>query len=96
MNKRDSVYCRDRVALIEDLGPKVPPRDAEDTQISGGQQALFHTSAMCFARAGDCKSAYTYYRRLFPREALDAMQDAKLRESMVRDSFDSSIALCKP
>jgi hypothetical protein len=96
MNKRDSAFCRDRVVIVEDLGPKVPPRDAEDTQITGGRQALFHTSAMCFARAGDCKSAYTYYRRLFPREALDAIADPQLRESTVRDSFNSSIALCQP
>jgi hypothetical protein len=96
MNKRDSKFCRDRVAIVESLAPKVKPRDAEDNQISGGLQALFHTSAMCFARAEDCSTAYAYYRRLFPREALDAVQDAKLRESMVRDSFDSSIPLCKP
>lgn len=96
MNKRDSKFCRDRVAIVEDLGPKVKPRDAMDTQVTGGLQALFHTSAMCFARAEDCSTAYAYYRRLFPREALDAMQDAKMRESMVRDSFDSTIVLCKP
>jgi hypothetical protein len=96
MNKRDPEFCRDRVAIVEDLGPKVPPRDAEDTQITGGRQALFQTSAMCFARAGDCKSAYAYYRRLFPREGLDAIADAQLRESIVRDSFNSGIALCQP
>jgi hypothetical protein len=96
MNKRDSQFCRDRVAIVEDLGPKVQPRDAMDTQITGGQQALFHTSAMCFARAEDCSTAYAYYRRLFPREALDAMQDPKMRETMVRDSFNSTIVLCTP
>jgi hypothetical protein len=96
MNKRDSKFCRDRVAIVEDLGPKVKPRDAMDTQVTGGIQALFHTSAMCFARAEDCSTAYAYYRRLFPREALDAIQDLKLRESTVRDSFDSTIVLCKP
>jgi hypothetical protein len=96
MNKRDSKFCRDRVTIVEDLASKVKPRDAMDTQVSGGIQALFHTSAMCFARAEDCSTAYAYYRRLFPREALDAMQDAKMRETMVRDSFDSTIVLCKP
>jgi hypothetical protein len=95
MNKRDSQFCRDRVAIVEDLSRKVKPRNAEDTQVTGGIQALFHTSAMCFARAEDCSTAYVYYRRLFPREALDAIQDAKLRESTVRDSFDSTIVLCK-
>jgi hypothetical protein len=96
MNKRDSAFCRDRVAIVEQLGPKVKPKDAMDTQVTGGIQALFHTSAMCFARAEDCATAYAYYRRLFPGEALDAMSDPKLREKMIRDSFDSTIVLCKP
>jgi hypothetical protein len=95
MNKRDSAFCSDRVAIIADLGPKVPPRDVEDTQISGGQQALFYTSAMCFARAGDCKQAFASFRRFFPPDALNAIADPKLRESTVRDSFDTTIALCK-
>ncbi|PRQ08910.1 hypothetical protein [Enhygromyxa salina] len=96
MNKRDSAFCRDRVAIIVDLGPKVPPRDVEDTQITGGQQALFYTSAMCFARAGDCKQAYSSFRQFFPSEGLDAIADPKLRESTVRDAFDSTIVLCQP
>jgi hypothetical protein len=95
MNERDVDFCRDRVATIEKLAPQVQPRDAEDTQITGGLQALFHTSAMCFARAGDCATAYAYYRRLFPGESLDAIKDPKLRESTIRDAFDSTIALCK-
>lgn len=95
MNKRDVEFCRERVAIIEELAPKVAPRDVEDTQISGGRQALFHTGAMCFARAGDCKAAYDHYRRWFPREGLDAIADPGTRETVVRDSFDSSIPLCK-
>lgn len=96
MNKRDAAFCRDRVAIVEELGPKVKPRDAMDTQVTGGIQALFHTSAMCFARAEDCATAYAYYRRLFPREGLDAIQDPAAREKMIRDSFDAAIVLCKP
>jgi hypothetical protein len=95
LNKRDVGFCKDRVAIIEELAPRVPPRDVEDAQISGGRQALFHTGAMCFARAGDCKAAYAHYRRYFPREGLDAIADPGTRESVVRDAFDSSIALCK-
>ncbi|MFO7561305.1 MAG: hypothetical protein R6X02_01575 [Enhygromyxa sp.] len=94
-NKRDVVFCDERLAIIEELAPRVSPRDVEDSQITGGRQALFHTAAMCFARAGDCQAAYSHYRRLFPRESLDLIADPAMRESVVRDSFDSSIALCK-
>lgn len=95
MNKRDVGYCKQRVDIIEALAPNVKPRDAEDSMITGGRQALFHTSAMCFARAGDCRQAYAYYTRLFPSEALDALQDPQLRESTLRESFDSAIVLCE-
>lgn len=94
MNKRDVEFCRERVATIEALAPRVAPRDVEDTQITGSRQALFHTGAMCFARAGDCRAAYAHYRGYFPREGLDAIQDPAQRESIVRSSFDSSITLC--
>ena len=95
MNKRDVDYCKKRVEIIETLAPKVKPRDAEDSMITGGRQALFHTSAMCFARAGDCTLAYDYYTRLFPPEALDALQDPQLRAQTLRESFDSGIVLCE-
>jgi hypothetical protein len=95
MNKRDGDFCRERVAVIEELAPKVSARDVEDTQITGNRQALFHTGAMCFARAGDCKAAYAHYRQFFPGEGLAAIPDPGTRESTVRDAFDSGIALCK-
>jgi hypothetical protein len=96
VNKRDPAYCKARVATIRELLPRVPPRDSDDTQISGGGQALFYTAAACYARAGDCKAAYRVYRELFPATGLSAITDAAMREKVVRDSFDSSIERCKP
>lgn len=95
MNKRSVDYCKDKVAAIEALAPKVKPRDAEDSMITGGRQALFHTSAMCLARAGDCDLAYQYYKRLFPPDAVAAIPDPQMLETTVRDSFNSSIVLCE-
>jgi len=95
MNKRSSKWCAERVSIIRRLLPKVPPRDVDDTQISGGGQALFHTAAACHARAEDCKAAFSIYRELFPPTGLAAIKDAAQREKIVRDSFDSSIERCK-
>ena len=95
VNKRDLEFCRTRVATIADLADKVPARDVEDNQITGGRQALFYTGAMCFARAGDCDEAYRHFRQYFPKESLDAL-DPSLRDSTVRETFDSSVALCGP
>jgi hypothetical protein len=96
MNKRDSAYCKQRVATIRQLAPRVPPRDVDDTQLSGGVQALFHTAAACYARAGDCKEAYRIYRELFPAGNLSAIGDAAAREKVVREAFESSIERCRP
>lgn len=95
INKRDVEYCTARVATIAELAPKVAPRDVEDTQISGNRQALFYTGAMCFARAGDCDQAYQHFRRFFPSDSLDAL-DPSLREATIRETFDSTLELCKP
>lgn len=94
LNERDPDYCEQRIAIISELAPKVEPRDVEDTQITGGRQALFHTGAMCFARAGDCPAARAHYREFFPAETLEAI-DPALRDKTVRESFDASVELCK-
>ena len=73
----------------------MPPRDADDHQVSSGGQALFHTAASCHARAGDCKGALRIYRELFPASGLSSIADAAQRDKIVRDSFESSIERCK-
>lgn len=95
INPRDPAYCEARLVQARKLFAKVPPRDANDHQISGGRQALFHTAAACFVKAGDCSRAYATYSDLFPRGGLDALPDPQLREKAVRDAFDASFDSCK-
>jgi hypothetical protein len=87
--------CAEHLATARALIPKVKPRDVDDGQLRGGAQALFHTAAQCFAKAGDCKTAYATYRDLFPPEGLKAIADPAMREKVVREAFDSSIERCK-
>jgi hypothetical protein len=86
--------CRGALDEARALIPKVQPRDADDTQVSGGAQALFNTAANCFARAGDCASAWAAYRDLFPRANLESVKDPAQREKILRQSFDGSIQRC--
>lgn len=95
VNKRDSAWCAEQVKIARDLLPRVPVRDVDDTQISGGAQALFHTAAACHARAGDCRAAFRIYRELFPGAGLSAIPDPAQREKVIRDAFDASIERCK-
>lgn len=94
MNERSVAFCRERIELVKELGPRVNPRGPEDTQVTGGQQALFHTGAMCYARAGDCKAAFQTYQDLFPGHGLDQIKDPAMRRKVIKDAFDSGVVLC--
>ena len=94
MNTRDAEFCRDNVDAARELIPKVKPTGPDDTQVSGGAQALFHTAASCFARAGDCKAAFDVYSELFPAAGLSAIADPAQRRKIVQDSFDAAIVRC--
>jgi hypothetical protein len=95
MNKRAPSFCQERLELVQKLLRKVKPAGPDDTQLTGGAQALFHTAASCFARAGDCKQAYVVYRELFPANGLAAIPDPAAREKVLRQSFEDSIVLCQ-
>lgn len=94
MNKKPSAACKAQLDIARRLIPKVPPAGPEDTQISGGAQALFNTAATCFAHAGDCRSARAVYRELFPPKALEAIADPAERDKVVATSFESTVTRC--
>ena len=93
MNRRSPEFCKTALATARELIPRVKPRAPDDGQITGGAQALFHTAASCFARAGDCKAAWSTYRELFPQTAT-AAEAAAMMPQVIRESYDSSILFC--
>lgn len=93
VNKKTPAECAAAISTARKLIPRVKPQGPEDGQISGGAQALFHTAATCLGRAGDCKAAYATYGDLYP--AMPTVQDPAVRETIIRDSFASSIVHCK-
>ncbi len=95
INKRSASFCAERIAIAQELGPQVEPRDAEDTAVSGGLQALFHTGAMCLARADDCSEAYRIFRTGFKDKGLENLPTEQEREKVIRDAFRSNIPLCR-
>lgn len=94
MNPRDPTFCEERVAIARELLPRVTPLGPDDTQITGGGQALFFTAASCFARAGDCASAFAVYAELFPTNGLSAIEDPAERGRVIRQSFEDGITHC--
>lgn len=92
MNKKSVAECREALDTARKLIPKIKPNGPDDHQIKSTPQALFHTAATCFGRAGDCKRAFAVYRELYPD--LSQVPDAAMRDKIIRDSFDSSILHC--
>lgn len=95
MNPRTAKFCAERIATIRRLGPKVKPQGPDDTQVSGGLQALFYTGAACLARAGDCDGAFRAFWHDFPKEGLAAIQDPAMAREVVESAFRSGIERCK-
>ena len=94
MNTRDPAFCRENVQIARDLIPKVPPAGPDDTQISGGAQALFHTAAACYAKAGDCAAALAILRGAVPGRRPRRDPRPGPAQARGRESFESSIPRC--
>jgi hypothetical protein len=95
LNKKEPSVCRERLATVKRLLPLVKPRDPDDAQVISAPNALFHTAAMCFARAGDCSSSWSSYRDNYPADGLAALKDPKQRQKVIEDSFRSTVERCK-
>lgn len=95
MNKTTPEACKAALLEARRLIPVVKTRSPDDTQISGGAQALFHTAASCLARAGDCDAAWATYRELFPQVTTPQTPEAAaMMPGIIRESYDSSILFC--
>ena len=95
MNKKTPQACKAALLEARRLIPVVKTRGPDDTQISGGAQALFHTAASCFARAGDCDAAWATYSELFPNATAAATPEAAaMMPKVIREAYDSSILFC--
>jgi hypothetical protein len=96
LEDRDAAYCRDRLSIVQRNAPLVKSRGPDDTQVNSLHRSLYNTAAACFARAGDCASAWTVYRDNFPAEGPGwAKTDPKTKETIIKSTFESSIARCK-
>ena len=95
VDRKDPAFCRERLETVRRLAPVVKPESPDDSQLVSGPKALFQTAAACFARAGDCASAWKAYRDEYPPDALASIKDARQKDQIVRAAFDSTVERCK-
>lgn len=85
--------CTNATRTVARLRGRVRPKDDEDWQVVGLENAFPFAAAGCLARAGDCAGAW----KVFNEEAahLRTITDPKVRAEVMRTSFDSTVPKCK-
>lgn len=83
--------CTNATKTVSRLRTRVKPKNDEDTQISSLDSYFGYTAAACFARAGDCGTAW----KVFNDEFRVQIPDPKTRAEVIRSSFDSMVTKCK-
>lgn len=91
---RTPAQCAATIRTIQELAPRVKPRDVDDHQVANAGKTLYATAPNCYARAGDCAAAWRSFRELWPPENLKDL-DAKKREEVLGQTFDAMVQRCK-
>lgn len=87
--------CTNASKTVARLKGRVRPKDDEDHQIKTVEDTFGSTAAACFARAGDCGSAWTIFNDEFAAKHFAQITDPKLRADTARQTFDSMVPKCK-
>lgn len=95
IGKKSTKFCMNAYRIVRKLGPKVKPKDDDDSQIINGPKTVYNTAATCLARAGDCTNAWKVFKESYPPESLARMKDEKQKESIMKMTFDSLVKKCK-
>ena len=96
MTKKDAKFCATHWATVKKLKGKVKPRDDDDNMIVHLDTNLYGMVPACFARAGDCKKAWSAYQELAVTVNPSYKDMAKDQtEQILRNAFDSTVQKCK-
>lgn len=88
--KTDASICAQSFATVKRLLPVVKPNGDDDFAVKGvGVASLTGTVPKCFAKAGDCGSAFKAYVELYNQ------QTPGLAPDVLRSNFDSTYGSCK-
>jgi hypothetical protein len=96
MTKKTVAQCQQAYDTVKRLLPTVKPNDDDDMQVKQAGFAIGANGPQCFAKAGDCATAYTAYKeslKLRPNMTPEVL--ARYTEDTYRRSFESSVQKCK-
>src|SRR5207253_1684327 len=93
--KKDASFCKSNLETVKRLAQTVKPRDEEDNTLKMATSPIMlpASAAGCFARAGDCETAFKTWK-----EGQEEMMPGALAaqtELQQRQSFIAAQPLCK-
>lgn len=93
--KRKPEECEAAYAKVKKNRDAVKPKDDEDHQVIAATRDLYAIAPGCFARAGDCKRAWTIFKDTYPQERLAQVKDPAQHENIIKSTFEAVVPKCK-
>jgi hypothetical protein len=95
MQKKTTAACDAAYQTAKKLVPTVKPTDDDDSQVKQAGAALRTTAPACFAKAGDCDSAWNAWKEAWKLDPNLSPQSRNLNEAGLRAGFDAVVSKCK-
>ncbi len=94
-SKKDPQVCKENVDTIVRLMSTVKAKDEDDVMMTDPQRFVAHYGPACFAKAGDCPSAFDAYKKGQILVGQSNGHPVTGNEPYMRASFNSSVPRCK-
>ena len=95
MQKKTTAACDTAYQTAKKLVPTVKPNDDDDTQVKMAGASLRTTAPACFAKAGDCDSAWSSWKEAWKLDPNLSPQSRNLNDDALRHGFEAVVAKCK-
>ncbi|HEY1693070.1 MAG TPA: hypothetical protein VGG39_12970 [Polyangiaceae bacterium] len=95
MSKKTVAACDAAYQTAKRLVPTVKPNDDDDNQVKQAGASLRTTAPTCFAKAGDCATAWTTWKEAWKLDPNLSPQSRNLNDDALRHGFDAVVRQCK-
>jgi hypothetical protein len=95
MTKKTTAACDAAYQTAKKLVPTVKPNDDDDSQVKMAGASLRTTGPSCFAKAGDCDSAWNAWKEAWKLDPNLSAQSRNLNDDALRHGFEAVVAKCK-
>jgi hypothetical protein len=95
MQKKTTAACDAAYQTAKRLLPTVKPNDDDDTQVKMAGASLRTTAPACFAKAGDCDSAWSSWKEAWKLDPALSPQSRNLNDDALRHGFEAVVRKCK-